>query len=171
MKLDNTGPTIKFKNAIEDPNKWINTPSYKLTYTAVDTLSGVAKFEYTHDDVKAKTAEEIKIEGSTVETELTFYESNLNRYVYVRAVDKLGNIGPWTQKPSYLNMDTVPPLAPTIKVIGNKTPKVDINLIFKDGASPKMSGFGKFEYKLNNGSIQSIDKEAEVFTYNTRKLV
>lgn len=165
-KLDNTGPTTTFKNWIEDPNKWVSEPSVKVTYTSQDgTGSGVVSYEYTHDDVKAKDAKDIKIEGTTNEVEMTFLEGNINKFVYVRAVDELGNPGTWTQKPSYLNMDTVAPLPPELRVESNNTSNVKIYFTFKDGVSTKPSGFGKYEYSLDNGTtvIKTTEKEPEIF--------
>ncbi len=170
LKLDNTGPITTFKNWISDSNKWISSNSFKLTYTAVDELSGVARYEYTHDDVKAKSATDIDYKNVDNVVELTFYESNVNKYVYVRAVDKQGNAGPWTQNPSYLNMDTIAPKPPTISVRSNNTPKVQINFAFSDikhSKTGKESGFGKIEYKLNSENIQVITKISETLGITT----
>ncbi len=163
LKLDNTGPITTFTSWIENPEMWTKDTSIKVSYSSVDKLSGVVRYEYTHDDVKAKEAKDIKIEGTTKSIEMVFNESNISKYVYVRAVDTLGNIGPWTEKPSYLNMDSVAPKAPTIKILNNNTSKVTIGLGFVDSNSTKISGFGKFEYKLNNDSIKEITNEKETF--------
>lgn len=163
VKLDNTGPTTTFKSWIEDPNKWVSQPSVKVIYDSKDSGIGVEKYEYTHDDVKAKAATDIKIAGTTKEVEMTFLESNLNKFVYVRAVDSLGNLGAWTAKPSYLNMDTVPPLPPGLRVESNSTTNVKVYFTFTDGTSPKMSGFGKYEYFTNNNAgITKTDESTPV---------
>lgn len=167
LKLDNTGPTTTFTSWIENPDTWTNETNVKVKYTSVDNFSGIQKYEYTHDDVKAKKLSEVIIAGTTNQIEITFQESNLNKYVYVRAVDNLGNAGPWTQKPSYLNMDSRPPKAPVISLLNNNTSKVTVGFIFEDSISPKISGFGKFEYKINNGLINEILKEKETFDLTT----
>lgn len=167
LKLDNTGPITTYTSWIENPDKWTKETSVKVSYSSTDKLSGVLRYEYTHDDVKAKEAKDIKIEGTTESIEMIFNESNINKYVYVRAVDKLGNIGPWTEKPSYLNMDSVAPKAPTINILNNNTSKVSVGFVFSDSISTKISGFGKFEYKINSGIIKEVLVENETFDLTT----
>ena len=175
VKLDNDGPTTTYSTWIEDPNTWVSQDKVSVKYQSNDMIAigptikgltdgtGVKEYQYTHDDVKAKAATDIKIEGTTQAVEMIFNESNINKYVYVRAVDNIGNIGPWTQKPSYLNMDTVAPMPPTLSFLdnSNNTPSVRILFKFTDNASPKMSGFGKYEYFLNNnpGVIKTTETE------------
>lgn len=166
VKLDNTGPKTTYETWIEDPNKWVSSPSVTVKYNSVDSGNGIIeKYEYTHDDVKAKAINEIKIEGSTQNVEMIFSESNINKYVYVRAIDKLGNIGPWTDKPSYLNMDTVAPAAPGLAIVAgtNNTTNVKVQLSFTDSPSPKMSGFGKYEWYVNNApGVTETNESAQV---------
>lgn len=185
VKLDNSGPKTTFTSWIEDPNKWVSKSEISVKYESVDkqnydttakgslssylTGSGVKEYQYTHDDVKAKAAKDIKIEGTTNNITMVFQESNLNKYVYVRAVDNLGNIGPWTEKPSYLNMDTVPPAPTTLSFLENTNNTQNVKILFKftDNKSPKMSGFGKYEYTLNAGSPSTKTTETEPLLLTT----
>ncbi len=168
VKLDNTGPKTTFSAWIEDPNKWVSEPKVVVKYASDDMNgSGIVKYHFTHDDVKAKDIkpEDIKYTDAQTAVELTFEESNLNKFVYVRAVDALGNLGPWTEKPSYLNMDTVAPLAPELTLSNNDTTSVQVAFKFIDGVSPKPSGFGKYEYFLNsNAGITKNDENPVSFT-------
>lgn len=180
VKLDNSGPTTNFTAWIEDANKWVSQNQVTIKYESLDMVaigptikgliagSGVKEYQYTHDDVKAKEAKDIKIEGITNNIQMIFPESNLNKYVYVRAVDNLGNIGPWTAKPSWLNMDTVPPAPTTLSFLENSNNTSNVKILFKftDNSSPKMSGFGKYEYTLNAGAaiVKTTESEPLILT-------
>ena len=196
--LDNTGPRITFEKWMQDPNEWVSKPNVIIEYSATD-LTGVVAFEYTHNDVKAaKSDADIVIHNAPqitepqcstvnspvinndgvvmmtncinmVSSQMTFLESNINKYVYVRAVDKLGNKGPWTEKPSYLNMDTVAPMAPGLSIVAgtNNTNNVKIQFTFTDNTSPKISGFGKYEYSLNGGGVQTKTTETDPLSLTT----
>lgn len=171
LKLDNTGPTTNFTNWIQDPNSWKSVPKYTVEYSATDTGAGVLRFEYTHDDVKSKADPEIA--GTTVTGEKEFLETLNKQYVYVRAVDVMGNAGAWTTNPSYLNMDTVAPNAPVINVKNNNTGKATVGFAFTDGVSTKPSKFGKYTYKLNDTAEQTILLENGTFDIlepNTHKV-
>jgi hypothetical protein len=156
LYLDRSAPSVVFTHKWADgKDDWHNSPTLTVEYSAAEQGSGLDHFEYTYDDVKAKKAEEIttysEATGKLVVSENT-EASRPSLFVYVRAVDKVGNVGEWTVKPAYTNIDTVKPFAPTLAVSGNNTALVKINATFKDGESIRPSGFGKFIYTLNDGA-------------------
>jgi len=87
---------------------------------------------------------------------LTVYEgTELSKsilYVYVRAVDRAGNVGDWTSNPAFLNIDTIKPNTPTLSVVDNSTSVVKVLAGFTDGVSLRPSGFGKMIYTVNGGA-------------------
>lgn len=154
LLIDRTGPEVRFTHTWQDKKEdWHNT-SLTVEYNATDSESGLSHFEYTYDDVKAKKAEEIvtydEATGKLIVNEDT-EPTRKELFVYVRAVDKAGNKGPWTTNPAYTNIDTVKPEAPVLEVVGNNTKIVKINTTFKDGESVRPSGFGKLIYTIDEG--------------------
>jgi hypothetical protein len=161
LYIDRTLPTVAFtdetKNKGIQVNDWHNTDSIVIAYTSTDAGSGVNHFEYTYDDVKAKTdsGQPITTYNNTT-GDLTVYESTeITRkplFVYVRAVDNAGNVGEWTANPAYANLDTIKPDAPTLTVSGNGESVVKLLAKFSDGESIRPSGFGKMIYTVDGGS-------------------
>ena len=72
--------------------------------------------------------------------------------MYVRAVDKAGNVGEWTPNPAYINIDTVKPQTPTLEVKDNNSLKVLLNVTAYDNTSVRPSQVGMFVYTLDDGS-------------------
>lgn len=154
--IDRSGPKVVFTHTWKDgKDDWHNDATLTLTYNATDVGSGLDHFEYTYDDVKAKKADQITTHTDAT-GKLTVNEnteaSRPSLFVYVRAVDKVGNVGEWTVKPAYANIDTVKPNTPTVTISGNNTTSVKLVAKFTDGKSVRPSGFGKFIYTLNGGS-------------------
>ncbi len=160
LYIDLTGPTVEFTHTwADDIDDWHNTPSLTVTYKATDAGSGLDHFEYTYDDVKAKKADNITTHNEAT-GKLTVKEnteaSRSQLYVYVRAVDKVGNKGQWTLKPAYANMDTVKPNTPVVdKVEGNETKVVKLTVRSRDKESARPSGIGKFIYTMNDENERS----------------
>ena len=172
LYLDRTGPKVEFTHTWkDDKDDWHNTETLTVTYKATDNASGLDHFEYTYDDVKGKKAEEIvtynEATGKLVVRENT-EPTRPSLFVFVRAVDKVGNKGEWTLKPAYANIDTVKPNAPTTTVTGNNTAVVTINATAIDNTSIRPSGIGRFVYTLNNGEemSQSAIKGTEALSGN-----
>ena len=164
LYLDRTGPTVKFVHDWSDEeNSWHNTPTLTVEYTATDSESGLDHYEYTYDDVMGKKG--AKVESPiTINTQISSVEVNeytetarKSLFMYVRAVDKAGNVGEWTTNPAYINIDTVKPKAPTMEVKDNNTLKVLLNVKAIDNESVRPSGVDMFLYTLNDG---------EEYTYN-----
>ena len=154
LYIDLTGPKAEFTHTWADGKDDWHSTNLTLTYKATDAESGLDHFEYTYDDVKAKKAEDIITynEGTGKLTVQENTEPNRPQlFVFVRAVDKVGNKGEWTQKPAYTNIDMVEPLTPVIKSVdGNNTKTVKLNMEFTDGESLRPSGFGKYIYTMND---------------------
>jgi hypothetical protein len=170
------GPTTTFTQYNSDPNKWESKSSITVKYEAKDNEIGVIDhYEYTHDDVK--TVAEPRTEQTTT-GEKTFAEAAVDKdgkyakYVFVRAVDSLGNKGAWTTVSAWLNMDTVAPKPPTINVTGDDYKKI-VGLTFEDNVSPKSSGFGKYTYKLNgtDGTISVQNGTFDIINVSNNNVV
>lgn len=160
VNIDKIGPTISFTHTwADDAQDWHNTPSLVVTYSASDpsSQSGLDHFEYTYDDVKGLYGPAVTNPNTMTDVtgSLTVYEgTELAKsilYVYVRAVDRAGNIGEWTSNPAFLNIDTIKPDTPTLSVVDNSTSVVKISATFNDGISLRPSGFGKMIYTVNGG--------------------
>ena len=176
LYIDLTGPNTRFTHTwASGMSDWHNTPDLTVTYTATDTGSGIDHYEYTYDDVKAHAVvpnptypkdEDLNIhsEGTGSLTVNGNTEPNKPQlYVYVRAVDKAGNKGEWTQQPAYINVDTYKPNTPTVvSVEGNNTKIARINVKAIDAVSLRPSGIGKFAYTMNDGTEQSVTASATV---------
>ena len=159
LYLDTTGPTVKFIHDWSDEeNSWHNTPTLTVEYTATDLESGLDHYEYTYDDVMGKKGAKVENPttitdtiGSVVVNENT-ESARKSLYMYVRAVDKAGNVGEWTTNPAYINIDTVKPNTPIIeKIENNNTQKVLLNVAAYDNESVRPSQIGMFMYSLNDG--------------------
>jgi hypothetical protein len=165
------GPATTFAASTStDPNKWFSSATLTIQYSATDTGAGVIDhYEYTHDDIKTVADPRISGQMSANETSKAFAENVVNKdgqyakYVFVRAVDSLGNAGNWTINPAYLNMDTVAPNAPTINATAQVGNKVTVGFGFADGTSPKPSGFQKYSYKLDTNGEQPITTQNGTF--------
>lgn len=174
LLIDRTGPKAEFTHTWADEKEdWHNSPSLLLEYKASDAGSGLSHFEYTYDDVKAKKAEEI-VTYDEATGKLTVNENTeptrKQLFVYVRAVDKVGNKGEWTLNPAFVNIDTVKPNTPTLEVVGNNTSVVKINATFTDGQSVRPSGFGKFIYTLDEGQEQTETSKTITLPQNKTKV-
>ncbi len=160
LYLDLTGPKAEFTHEWADgSDDWHNT-ALTLTYTAVDEGSGLDHFEYTYDDVRAKKASDIKTyyeaTGELMVNENT-EPSRPMLFVFVRAVDKVGNKGEWTLKPAYANIDTIAPNAPTLSVEKNETRYATVVAAYKDASSVRPSGANGVIYKINDEDEQTSD--------------
>ena len=165
LYLDRTGPTVKFVHDWSDEeNSWHNTPTLTVEYTATDSESGLDHYEYTYDDVMGKKG--AKVESPvTINTQISSVEVNeytetarKSLFMYVRAVDKAGNVGEWTPNPAYINIDTVKPKAPTMEVKDNNTLKVLLNVTAYDNTSVRPSQIGMFVYTLDDGADIAYSK-------------
>lgn len=158
LYLDRTGPTVKFVHDWSDEeNSWHNTPTLVVEYTATDSESGLDHYEYTYDDVMGKKGPKVE-SPVTINTTIGSVEVNeytetarKNLFMYVRAVDKAGNVGEWTTNPAYINIDTVKPQTPTLEVKDNNSLKVLLNVTAYDNTSVRPSQVGMFVYTLNDG--------------------
>lgn len=158
LYLDRTGPTVKFvHNWTDEENSWHNTPTLTVEYTASDSESGIDHYEYTYDDVMGVKGEKVT-SPVTITDHLGKVEVNENTetarkslFMFVRAVDKAGNVGEWTTNPAYINIDTVKPQTPTLEVKDNNTIKVLLNVTGYDNKSVRTSQIGMFVYTLNDG--------------------
>ena len=158
LYLDRTGPTVKFVHDWSDEeNSWHNTPTLVVEYTATDSESGLDHYEYTYDDVMGKKGPKVE-SPVTINTTIGSVEvsentetARKNLFMYVRAVDKAGNVGEWTTNPAYINIDTVKPQTPTLEVKDNNSLKVLLNVTAYDNTSVRPSQVGMFVYTLNEG--------------------
>ncbi|MDO4377407.1 MAG: DUF5011 domain-containing protein, partial [bacterium] len=158
LYLDRTGPTVKFVHDWSDEeNSWHNTPELLVQFTATDSESGLDHYEYTYDDVMGKKGKKIEspLTVTTTIDEVVVTENTeparKNLFMYVRAVDKAGNVGEWTPNPAYINIDTVKPKAPTMTIKDNNTKKVLLNVKAIDNDSVRPSGVDMFLYSLDDG--------------------
>ena len=91
IRYDTTAPTKpEIDNKYND--KWTNT-EVRLTAKSSDTLSKVAKIEYSYDEVQWKTdwGEALQTNGN--ESSISgVWRNNFNGKVYVRATDNAGNV-------------------------------------------------------------------------------
>ena len=166
LYLDRTGPTVKFvHNWADEENSWHNTPTLKVEYVASDSESGLDHYEYTYDDVMGKKGPKITSPitindtiGSVEVTENT-ETARKSLFMYVRAVDKAGNVGEWTTNPAYINIDTVKPQTPTLEVKDNNSLKVLLNVTAYDNVSVRPSQVSMFVYTLNDGQEITYNKE------------
>ena len=169
LYLDRTGPTVKFVHDWSDEeNSWHNTPTLVVEYTANDSESGLDHYEYTYDDVMGKKGPKITSPitindtiGSVEVTENT-ETARKSLFMYVRAVDKAGNVGKWTTNPAYINIDTVKPQTPTLKVKDNNSLKVLLNVTAFDNVSVRPSQVSMFVYTLNDGQEITYNKEVTI---------
>ena len=159
LYLDRTGPTVKFThNWADEENSWHNTPTLLVEYKATDSESGLDYYEYTYDDVMgkkgAKVTSPITITEHLGKVEVNEYTETARKslFMYVRAVDKAGNVGEWTPNPAYINIDTVKPQTPTLEVKDNNSLKVLLNVTAYDNTSVRPSQIGMFVYTLDDGS-------------------
>ena len=159
LYLDRTGPTVKFThNWADEENSWHNTPILIVEYTASDSESGLDHYEYTYDDVMgkkgAKVTSPVTITEHLGKVEVNEYTETARKslFMYVRAVDKAGNVGEWTPNPAYINIDTVKPQTPTLEVKDNNSLKVLLNVTAYDNVSVRPSQVGMFVYTLDDGS-------------------
>ncbi len=159
LYLDRTGPTVKFThNWADEENSWHNTPTLLVEYKATDSESGLDYYEYTYDDVMgkkgAKVTSPVTITEHLGKVEVNEYTETARKslFMYVRAVDKAGNVGKWTPNPAYINIDTVKPQTPTLEVKDNNSLKVLLNVTAYDNVSVRPSQVGMFVYTLDDGS-------------------
>ena len=159
LYLDRTGPTVKFiHNWADEENSWHNTPTLLVEYKATDSESGLDYYEYTYDDVMgkkgAKVTSPVTITEHLGKVEVNEYTETARKslFMYVRAVDKAGNVGEWTPNPAYINIDTVKPQTPTLEVKDNNSLKVLLNVTAYDNTSVRPSQVGMFVYTLDDGS-------------------
>ncbi len=159
LYLDRTGPTVKFiHNWSDEENSWHNTPTLLVEYKATDSESGLDYYEYTYDDVMgkkgAKVTSPVTITEHLGKVEVNEYTETARKslFMYVRAVDKAGNVGEWTPNPAYINIDTVKPQTPTLEVKDNNSLKVLLNVTAYDNTSVRPSQVGMFVYTLDDGS-------------------
>ena len=165
LYLDRTGPTVKFVHDWSDEeNSWHNTPTLVVEYTANDSESGLDHYEYTYDDVMGKKGPKVE-SPVTINTTISSVEVSENTetarkslFMYVRAVDKAGNVGEWTTNPAYINIDTVKPKAPTMEVKDNNTLKVVLSVKAIDNESVRPSGVDMFLYTLNDGEENTYNQ-------------
>lgn len=158
LYLDRTGPTVKFTHDwADEENSWHNTPILIVEYTASDAESGLDHYEYTYDDVMGKKGPKVE-SPVTINTTISSVEVTENTetarkslFMYVRAVDKAGNVGKWTPNPAYINIDTVKPQTPTLEVKDNNSLKVLLNVTAYDNVSVRTSQVSMFIYTLNDG--------------------
>ena len=158
LYIDRTGPTVKFTHDwADEENSWHNTPILIVEYTASDSESGLDHYEYTYDDVMGKKGPKVE-SPVTINTTIGSVEVTENTetarkslFMYVRAVDKAGNVGEWTTNPAYINIDTVKPQTPTLEVKDNNSLKVLLNVSAYDNVSVRTSQVSMFIYTLNDG--------------------
>ena len=158
LYIDRTGPTVKFTHDwADEENSWHNTPILIVEYTASDAGSGLDHYEYTYDDVMGKKGPKVE-SPVTINTTISSVEVTENTetarkslFMYVRAVDKAGNVGKWTPNPAYINIDTVKPQTPTLEVKDNNSLKVLLNVTAYDNVSVRTSQVSMFIYTLNDG--------------------
>ena len=169
LYLDRTGPTVKFIHDWSDEeNSWHNTPTLKVEYTASDSESGLDHYEYTYDDVMGKKGPKITSPVTindtfgSVEVSENTETARKSLFMYVRAVDKAGNVGEWTTNPAYINIDTVKPQAPTLEVKDNNSLKVLLNVTAFDNVSVRPSQVSMFVYTLNDGQEITYNKEVTI---------
>lgn len=165
LYIDRTGPTVKFvHNWSDEENSWHNTPTLLVEYKATDSESGLDYYEYTYDDVMgkkgAKVTSPVTITEHLGKVEVNEYTETARKslFMYVRAVDKAGNVGEWTTNPAYINIDTVKPQTPTLEVKDNNSLKVLLNVTAYDNTSVRPSQIGMFVYTLDDGSDIAYSK-------------
>lgn len=121
--IDQNAPTsVKINNP--SGGKWVNA-DFRLTVSANEKRSGIAYFEYGFDGTNYTRWQ--NSDSTTFETPL--FSKERNDTVYVRAVDKVGNVSnPATSK---IKLDKTKPYTPTLvadytKNIGSGNIKVNV---------------------------------------------
>lgn len=175
LNIDTTGPTIEFTHTWDDgADDWHNSSTLTVTYSAAEESngSGLDHFEYTFDDVNGVYGDEItnpttynEATGSLTVNEDT-ESSRRHLFVYVRAVDKAGNVGEWTTNPAHTNIDTKKPYTPTLSIEGDGTSLVKLNVNFSDRPSTRASDFGKLIYTVNDGDELTETSQVITAPYN-----
>ena len=171
LLIDRTLPTIVFTHTWADgAEDWHTTNDLTIEYTGADSDSGLDHFEYTFDDVmgyrgKAKTSFQhfdITDDKLNMKNEISYRKLRRNElFVYVRAVDKAGNVGEWTPQPAFVNIDTEKPKITSIST-KNSTDFTYLELKGKDynlasySGILSVSGIKKFVYTIDDGEENEV---------------
>lgn len=136
-------------------DSWINKDVVN-TYTATENLSGILKYQYSYD--------KINIIGETTESWTANKDGSYT--IYVRAIDKAGNIGNWSDA-YYIKIDTVKPSC-TLKITNTPTLinswyTTDINIGF-DTSIDDRSGVKDATIDLPVITINSKDSNGTLVT-------
>ena len=151
IKIDKTAPTAP---TLVNPyaSRWMNASdktAYKITATTTESLSGVAYWQYSYDQ-SAWTTYGSSASNKYITTEFT---KDRNGNVYIRAVDKAGNISPVAS--SLIRIDKTPPTKPTLSnSYGNKWKNESDSNAYTITASTteSLTGVAYWQYSYNNSS-------------------
>ena len=161
LKLDKTGPTTP---SITNPTngRWVNT-NVALTLSSSDELNDMGEYYYSYNTNATvigtnSDSEWIKLNGGTEKTSFTTEEvwtNNMNKEVYIKATDSLGNSS--SSSNTRIKIDKTKPVPPTIVssskgkwVRGNVT----LDLSAEDTAEglDTCAGIGEYYYTYNGGA-------------------
>ena len=158
LKLDKTGPTIP---SITNPTngRWVNT-NVALTLSSSDELNNMGEYYYTYNTNATvigtnSDSEWIKLNGGTGKTSFTTEEvwtNNMNKEVYIKATDSLGNSS--SSSNTRIKIDKTKPAPPTIVNSSNGDwvrDNVVLTLSATDSAEGinTCAGIGEYYYSYN----------------------
>lgn len=159
IKIDKTSPTVP---AITNPygTRWMNASdktAYKLTGTTTESLSGVAYWQYSYDQSSWTTYANSAMAKYTT----TEFTQDRNGYVYIRAVDKAGNISGAAS--SLIKIDKTAPTKPSLSnSYGNywKNRSDSRAYTITGTTTENSSGVAYWQYSYNNSSWSSYGSSA-----------
>ena len=150
IKIDKTAPS---KTVVDFHGYTLNTwANYNVnrTFTATDNGSGIDHYEWSSDCVN--------IGGVEPSNSVPITWDNIN-YACHRAVDKVGNIGPWSNK-NIVKVDKTKPTAAINTWCNGSSITVSAN-----GSSDNLSGISTYYYSLDNKNWYSSTKNS--YSFNT----
>ena len=150
IKIDKTAPS---KTVVDFHGYTLNTwANYNVnrTFTATDNGSGIDHYEWSSDCAN--------IGGVEPSNSVPITWDNIN-YACHRAVDKVGNIGPWSNK-NIVKVDKTKPTAAINTWCNGSSITVSAN-----GSSDNLSGINTYYYSLDNRNWYSSTKNS--YSFNT----
>ena len=161
LKLEKTAPT---KPVINNPTggNWVNT-NVKLTLSSSDALIGLGEYYYSYNSGATANGSNpesqwVNISSGSNKTSFTtpeIWTNNIDRDVYVRACDKLGNCSQTNS--TRIKIDKTAPSNPSINNPSNnawvrQNLKLDISSTDSATGISTCAGIGDYYYSYNSGA-------------------
>ena len=169
LKLEKTAPKKPTINNTTN-GKWVNK-NVKLTISSSDDLIGMGEYYYSYNQNSTAngtnpSSQWVKLNGGSNKTNFTTEEvwnSNMDRDVYIRACDKLGNCS--VVNNTKIRIDKTAPSNPTIHNPSNnawvrQTLKLDISSTDTAAGISTFSGIDEYYYSYNGNATAYGNNEA-----------